>query len=86
MKVTCPKCGYQLSALSRADTPMARARRAAGMSQRELAAQIGMSGTSIIKIEHGHGNPTLKNAIAIGRVLNIAVEDLMVEEHHEDPD
>ena len=51
-----------------------------GMTQRELAEKSGVNIRQIQKYESGEydaGNMTLKNAVALSRVLECSVEDLL---------
>lgn len=51
-RVTCPRCGARTLDVV---TPVAlkRMRRAAGVTQQELASRVGVSNTYISHIEHG---------------------------------
>lgn len=53
-----------------------RAREQKGISQIELAKQVGISRNSIINIETGQFTPTIGNALKIAKALNLRVEDL----------
>lgn len=57
---------------------LGRARRAAGMTQRELAEACGVQQAVISRIEHGQGNPTLETLEALargcGRELRLTLE------------
>jgi len=55
---------------------MARARKAAGMSQEDLGSRIGISRQAINMIETGAGGPSLRNALRIAKVLGRSVEGL----------
>lgn len=53
-----------------------RAREQKGISQIELAKQVGISRNSISSIETGQFTPTIGNALKIAKALNLRVEDL----------
>lgn len=55
-------------------------RKAAGLSQQDLAEQLGVSRQSIISIERGRYDPSLELALKIGRVLKQPVEDIFILE------
>ncbi len=63
------KCAY---------AALGRARRAAGITQSELAEITGIQQAAISRLEQGHGNPTLETlelvARGIGRTLKITLE------------
>lgn len=80
-----PDRGYREAPI--ADAPRApedlgielgRARRAAGMTQAQLAEKCGIQQAALSRIEHGKGNPTLETLEAIargvGRQLRITLE------------
>lgn len=52
------------------------ARRAAGLTQAELAAEVGVSRQTIISIERGDYAPSVYLALGIARKLNATVEQL----------
>lgn len=51
-------------------------RKAAGMTQQELGAQVGISRNHYCQIETGEKNPSLKVSLRIKRVLNYTYDDL----------
>lgn len=51
-------------------------REAAGMTQNELAAIVGVRRETIVHLENGKYNPSLKLAMDIAHVLSATVEDL----------
>ena len=57
-----------------------QARTEAGLSQQELADQLGVSRQTINAIEKGDYNPTIKLCIGICRVLERTLNDLFWEE------
>jgi len=59
---------------------MKAARAMLGMSQQELASQIGVSRQTILLIEQGEYNPSLKLCTDICRVLGKTLNDLFWEE------
>ncbi|MGI6033787.1 MAG: helix-turn-helix domain-containing protein [Coriobacteriales bacterium] len=70
--------GERPGAPAQLGTALGRARRAAGMTQAELAAKTGIQQAQISRIEHGNGNPTLGTletlARGVGRTLDITLE------------
>ncbi|WP_298337833.1 substrate-binding domain-containing protein [Ferrimicrobium sp.] len=55
---------------------MRLARIGLGLSQQQLAAQVGVSRQAIAAIEAGLSDPSLKSAIALARALGVGVEEL----------
>jgi putative transcriptional regulator len=47
-----------------------------GMTQDQLAEQVGVARQSIISIEKGHFLPSIETALRLGAVLNVPVERL----------
>jgi len=47
-----------------------------GMTQRELAERAGVTRQTIIAIENGNYNPSVKLALKLARALAVRVEDL----------
>ena len=47
-----------------------------GMTQQQLASSLGVSRQTIISLENGKYNPSLKLAMDIAKVFNTQVEDL----------
>ena len=59
---------------------MKDARTKAGLSQQELADQLGVSRQTINAIEKGDYNPTIKLCVGICRVLGLTLNDLFWNE------
>lgn len=55
-------------------------RKAAGMTQEDLAVQVGVTRQTIISIEKGNYVPSVLLALKIARCFNIAIEDVFYEE------
>lgn len=83
--VEVPAEGYQTYNLNRVlespvdlGTQLSRARRSAGLTQSQLAEQVGIQQAMISRIERGKGNPTLETlellAKGCGRTLKISLE------------
>ena len=51
-------------------------REAAGMKQSELAEMVGVRRETIVHLENGRYNPSLKMAFDIARVFGVTVEEL----------
>lgn len=51
-----------------------------GLTQKELADKVGISGAFMSLIEKGANNPSDENLIKIASVLNVSVEDLRTKE------
>lgn len=70
--------GKELEAGETLGEALGRARRAAGITQSELAEVTGIQQAAISRLEQGHGNPTLETlelvARGIGRTLKITLE------------
>jgi transcriptional regulator with XRE-family HTH domain len=47
-----------------------------GMSQKELAAKVGIADTRISNLERGKGNPTLSTLLLIADALGTSVREL----------
>ena len=56
-----------------------RLRRAAGLSQEELAGRLGVSRQSVSLWEQGVTNPTVENIYAMTEVLGVSFDELMAE-------
>lgn len=56
-----------------------RLRRAAGLSQEELAGRLGVSRQSVSLWEQGETNPTVENICAMTEVLGVSFDELMAE-------
>ena len=50
----------------------------ANLTQEELAEKVDVRRETIIRLEAGKYNPSLKLAIDISRVLNVPIEDIFV--------
>lgn len=61
--------------MSRNDA-MREARLRKGLSQQALAEQLGVSRQTIIAIERGDYNPTIRLCVGICRVLGVTLNDL----------
>jgi transcriptional regulator with XRE-family HTH domain len=48
-----------------------------GLSQRELAAAVGISQPAIAQIENGQTQPTLNNLVKIAEVLQVSLCELV---------
>lgn len=55
------------------------ARKAAGLSQSQLAARVGVTRQTICSIESGDYNPTLRLCVGICRALGKTLDDLFWE-------
>ena len=53
-------------------------REKAGMKQSELADRVNVRGETIVHLENGRYNPSLKLAMDIAAVFDVLVEDLFV--------
>jgi putative transcriptional regulator len=47
-----------------------------GMTQVELAEQVGVARVSILAIENGHFIPTIETALRISQVVNVPIEKI----------
>jgi transcriptional regulator with XRE-family HTH domain len=56
---------------------LARARKAAGLSQEQLAQRIGKPRSMVARAELGITTPSLDLAIAIARELGVSLDDLV---------
>ena len=59
------------------DSPLARARRAAGMTQGQLAEKIGCSQKDVSRWEHGARTPRVETLAKIAGVFGCKIEDLI---------
>ena len=50
----------------------------AGLTQEELAARVEVRRETIVRLEAGRYNPSLKLAVDISRVVNAPIEDIFV--------
>jgi len=62
------------------NTAMRDARQALGLSQQELADKLGVSRQTILAIEKGDYNPTIRLCVGICRSLGKTLDDLFWEE------
>ena len=53
-------------------------RQLAGMTQEELASKVNVRRETIIRLEAGKYNPSLKLAIDISRAINVPIEELFI--------
>ncbi len=53
-------------------------RQLAGLTQEELARKVNVRRETIIRLEAGKYNPSLKLAIDISRAVNASIEDIFV--------
>jgi putative transcriptional regulator len=60
------------------------ARAAAGLTQEELADQVGVARQTIGLIEAGRYNPSLKLCLLLSRSTNTLLDELFWEEEHAD--
>jgi putative transcriptional regulator len=58
-------------------TAVAVARRAAGMTQAELAVAVGASPRTIVRVEKGDVRPRLELAVRLAQVLGLTLEDFL---------
>lgn len=52
-------------------------REAVGLTQVELARQIGMNGGNLCRLETGRHTPTLKTVCKLAEALDVTVDDLL---------
>lgn len=57
-------------------SPLKLRRIARGLTQQELAEQVGVSRQAIGSIERGEGNPNIRLCIKICKALNCTLDDL----------
>ena len=62
-----------------------RLRRAAGLSQEELAGRLGVSRQSVSLWEQGETNPTVENIYAMAEVLGVSFDELMAAPSEAEP-
>lgn len=62
---------------------ISESRKAAGWSQEELAATLGVSRQTVIALERGKYNPSLPLAFKLARVFGITIEELFIFEEPE---
>ncbi|MBM7644440.1 putative transcriptional regulator [Scopulibacillus daqui] len=55
-------------------------RKMKGLSQDELAERLGVSRQTIISIEKGRYNPSLPLALQIGKIFDVAIENIFILE------
>ena len=61
------------------ESPITRARMAAGMTQKDLAEAIGVTRQTVNAIEKGDYNPTVRLCVAICKVLGKTLDELFWE-------
>jgi DNA-binding XRE family transcriptional regulator len=54
-------------------------RHARGLTQAGLAAAAGLGLRTVIRVEHGEVEPTLRTARAIARALGVSLDDVFTE-------
>ena len=59
-------------------TKIKEAREQAGMTQTQLAEAVGVRRETIVHLENGRYNPSLKLAMSIAQVLSKTVEELFI--------
>ena len=57
---------------------MQELRKVSGMTQEQLAAQVGVRRETIMRLEKAQYNPSLKLAIDIARVVEAPIEEIFV--------
>ena len=62
---------------------MREARRAKGLTQRDLADKVGISRPFMTNIETGYANPPLDLAIHLSQILGVPVEVLFAKQEHD---
>lgn len=67
-------------------TTLATLRLSVGLTQEELARQVGLSRQSYIAIEHQEASPRVEIALRIARVLGSSVEELFARDASPQPD
>ena len=58
-------------------------RKARGMTQQQLAAELGVSRQTIISLENGKYNPSILLALSIARLFGERIEDIFIFEEEE---
>ncbi|MDU5766619.1 MAG: helix-turn-helix transcriptional regulator [Streptococcus salivarius] len=61
---------------SKIETNLKEVREACGMTQQDLADQVGIRRETIVHLENNHYNPSLEMALKIAQVFNKQVEEL----------
>ena len=61
---------------SKIETNLKEVREACGMTQQDLADQVGIRRETIVHLENNRYNPSLEMALKIAQVLNKQVEEL----------
>lgn len=82
LSMKCPHCdGTGQMPMERADfgTMLLARRRAAGLTQDELAKKILKSRAQIANLEGGRGDPSMKTVRAIAEALGCSARDLIPE-------
>ena len=58
-------------------------RKARGMTQQQLASELGVSRQTIISLENGKYNPSILLALSIARIFGERFEDIFIFEEEE---
>ena len=58
-------------------------RKARGMTQQQLASELGVSRQTIISLENGKYNPSILLALSIARLFGERIEDIFIFEEEE---
>lgn len=69
---------------SKIKTNLKEVREAYGMTQQDLADQVGIRRETIVHLENNRYNPSLEMALKIAQVFNKQVEELFLSEIRED--
>ena len=62
------------------------ARKKAGLTQNELAAKMGVSGSAIAQFERDEYNPTFQKITEISKALNCNISDLITDQEYSKQD
>ena len=79
-QITCPRClgqGYLTPATATVGDMIARRRQELGLTQMELAVQIGVSRPQIANIEGGRSDPQVSQLRRYADALNCQMKDLI---------
>ncbi len=61
---------------------IAEKRKALGLTQKQLAEQLGMSDKSVSKWERGQSDPSTTNLMALAKLFQVTPEELLREVYH----